>query len=593
MKIKQTLFFIFSATLILTGCMGHGFEEQQRESQEKQSKENAEKIFGFTLDPNHDWCMTKNGSITITPLPGTKTIQVLVYSQDDEESTSLKVLNSCEGDKTVTLNYDTPDTYVCLYVACVTSDNYYTLKEFKHGDREVNFETGSKARTRSASTIDFTYTLPTIPLTLTGPFDSYGKQRGWNNVTLYAPANENELIMEVPDFDPSFAQTMKQIIFSYFKNGRNYDNISLVKNTGYYNENAYPITTGEEPVIVCPIYRNDGTSNEVVNSELYYYYFKAGTEPDLKNLKCYKAITMKNSMKDNDVLSRFHAYALIYWDESGEGSFQFPVGYSIGFMLRSNLSQYNGQKQGEIWGDGRLNNELNKYGHFKSSKLGDGDPRMAWLTVNGKDVLCIESGTDRDVQDIIIQVASGIESINIPPYIEKNFYTFLFEDTKDNTTDYDLNDCVIKATREDNTHVRYILMACGANDELYIHQVGGNVINQNTEIHKIFGSNDQTFINTLSKNYSYIEDLVTVSTSFSFLEPKCQPILENRTKGYKIQVSRAGETPMAIMIPTDFKWSKEKVCIKDSYPLFGNWGRNMIESTDWYLYPVDDLIINQ
>ena len=577
--------------ILLIGCT-HSFPEyNEQESQ----KESAEKTFGYQFDPNHDWCGTTNGSITITPLSGTKIIQVLVYSADNEESTSLKVLNSIEGDKTVTLNYDTPKTYIDLYVACITGDGYYTLKKFNDGDREVNFKNESKVLTRSASSsnIDFPYTLPTIPLTLTGPFDSYGKQRGWNNVTLYAPANEEQLIMEVPDFDPDFALTMKQIIFSYFKNGRNYDNISLVKNIGYYNENAYPITTGLEPVIVCPIYRNDGTSNEVINSELYYYYFKAGTEPDLKNLKCYKAITMKNSIKDNDILSRFHAYALIYWDEEGNGSFQFPVGYSIGFMLRSNLTQYNGQKQGEIWGDGRMNNELNKYGHFKSSGLKDNDPRMAWLTVNGKDVLCIESGTDRDVQDIIIQVASGIESINIPPYIEKNFYTFLFEDTKNSDqTDYDENDCVIKAVREDNTHVKYILMACGANDELYLHQVNGSVINQNTEVHKIFGSNDQTFINTQTKNYPYVEDLVTVPSTFSFLDPKCQPILENRTKGYKIQVSRAGEAPMAIMIPYDFKWSKEKIRIDRSYPLFGNWGRNMIESTDWYLYPNEDLVIN-
>ena len=591
MKIKQTLFFIFSATLILTGCMGHGFEEQQQESQEKQSKENAEKIFGFTLDPNHDWCMTKNGSITITPLPGTKTIQVLVYSQDDEESTSLKVLNSCEGDKTVTLNYDTPDTYVCLYVACVTFDNYYTLKEFKHGDREVNFETGSKARTRSASTIDFPYTLPTIPLTLTGPFDSYGKQRGWNNVTLYAPANENELIMEVPDFDSSFAQAMKLIIFSYFKNGKTYDNISLVKKIGYYNEKSYPITTGEtDPIIVTPIYRNDGTSNEVINSDLYYYYFKAGTEPDLKNMKCYKAFSMKDLIKPNDVLSRSNAFALIYWDENGNGSFQFPVGYSIGFMLRSNLSQYNGQKQGEIWGDGRMNNELNKYGHFKSSKLGDGDPRMAWLTVNGKDVLCIESGTDKDVNDLIVSVSGSYELIDIPPYIEKNSYTFLFEDTRDG--DYDLNDVVIKGERIDNTHIKYTLRACGATDELYLYGIEGQVINHNTEVHSIFGSSNQIFINTQSKNYEYVEDQITVSSGFSFLDKNYQPYIENRTKGYNVYISREGQDPHAIMIPTDFKWSKEKICIKDSYLLFGNWGQNMIESTDWYLYPEEDLVIN-
>ena len=587
---KNLLKFL-TLTLLLISC-SHEFPSQNSQSQ----KEKAEQTFGYQFDANHDWCTTKNGSITVTPKSGTKLIQVLVYSADNEESTSLKVLNSSTGDKTVTLNYDTPSTYVGLYVACVTEDGYYTMKKFEHGDREVNFERESKARTRGASTssnIDFPYTLPTIPLTLTGPFDSYGKQRGWNNVTLYAPENEEQLIMEVPDFDSDFALTMKQIIFSYFKNGKTYDNISLVKKTGYYNENSYPITTGEtDPIIVSPIYRNDGTSNEVVNSDLYYYYFKANEEPDLKNLKCYKAFSMKNLIKPNDVLSRSDAFALIYWNENGEGSFQFPAGYSIGFMLRSNLSQYSGQKQGEIWGDGRMNNELNKYGHFKSSKLGDGDPRMAWLTVNGEDVLCIESGTDRDVNDLIVSVSGSYELIDIPPYIEKNFYTFLFEDTKGSETDYDENDIVIKATREDNTHVKYILMASGANDELYLHQVNGEVINQNVEVHKIFGSDSRGFINTETKNYPYVEDLVTVSSSFSFLDPNCQPILENRTKGYRIQVSRAGEAPMAIMIPYDFKWSKERVRIDRSYPLFGNWGRNMIESTDWYLYPEEDLVIN-
>jgi hypothetical protein len=301
---------------------------------------------------------------------------------------------------------------------------------------------------------------------------------------------------------------------------------------------------------------------------------------------------MKNLIKPNDVLSRSDAFALIYWNENGEGSFQFPAGYSIGFMLRSNLTQYNGQKQGEIWGDGRMNNELNKYGHFKSSGLKDGDPRMAWLTVNGNDVLCIESGTDKDVNDLIVSVSGSYELIDIPPYIEKNFYTFLFEDTKGSETDYDENDVVIKATREDNTHIKYILMASGANDELYLHQVNGEVINQNVEVHKIFGSDSRGFINTETKNYSYVEDLVTVSSNFSFLDPNCQPILENRTKGYRIQVSRAGEAPMAIMIPYDFKWSKERIRIDRSYPLFGNWGRNMIESTDWYLYPEEDLVIN-
>jgi hypothetical protein len=293
-------------------------------------------------------------------------------------------------------------------------------------------------------------------------------------------------------------------------------------------------------------------------------------------------------MKANDVLSRFHAYALIYWDENGNGSFKFPAGYKIGFMLRCNLSDKN--KRGEQWGDGRMNNEINKYGHFKSSGLGDGDPRMAWLTVNGVNILCCESGSDQDTNESIIQVTGSVETVDIPPYIEKNFYTFLFEDTEQG--DFDLQDCVIKATREDNTHVKYILMASGANDELYLHQVNGNVINQSVEVHKIFGSESRGFINTEIKNYPYVEDLVTVSSSFSFLDPNCQPYLENRTKGNKVYISRIGEDPHGIMIPYDFKWSKERVRIDRSYPLFGNWGRNMIESTDWYLYPNEELVIN-
>jgi len=46
------------------------------------------------------------------------------------------------------------------------------------------------------------------------------------------------------------------------------------------------------------------------------------------------------------------------------------------------------------------------------------------------------------------------------------------------------------------------------------------------------------------------------------------------------------------MIPYNFKWSKEKVCIKDSYLDFGSWGQGLVESTDWYLKPVEDLVIN-
>ena len=53
---------------------------------------------------------------------------------------------------------------------------------------------------------------------------------------------------------------------------------------------------------------------------------------------------------------KISCYALIYWDENGNGSFQFPAGYKDWFMLRSVIFQ-DKNNGGEQWGDGRMNNE--------------------------------------------------------------------------------------------------------------------------------------------------------------------------------------------------------------------------------------------
>jgi hypothetical protein len=214
---------------------------------------------------------------------------------------------------------------------------------------------------------------------------------------------------------------------------------------------------------------------------------------------------------------------------------------------------------------------------------------MCWLSFNGRIFFSGELGCDRDFKEVVVEV-EGIKPITTPLNPDNNFYTFCFEDTKQG--DYDMNDIVISGERLDNTHIRYILMACGANDELYLKGVDGSVINSATEVHSIFGDTGRGFINTETKNYSYIEDIITVSQDFSFLKFECQPYLENRTRGYNIYISRVGEDPHGIMIPYAMSWPKERVRIDRAYPEFRNWGQNMIESTDWYLLPVEDLVIN-
>ena len=245
-----------------------------------------------------------------------------------------------------------------------------------------------------------------------------------------------------------------------------------------------------------------------------------------------------------------------------------------------------------MYGDGRLNYNINSFGNFASSGLGNTDPRMAWMTVNKQMFLCVESGTDKDFNDLIIEVEGGIEQIEvIPDEPEYNFYTFCFEDH--NLGDYDMNDVVLKGRRVNDTQVEYTLMACGAYDDLYIYNIEGNVINHNAEVHDLFGQPRGTFINTeKGKEVGYVVDNITVNSNFSFLDASTQPYIVDNTVNNTVKLATKGEDPHAIMIPYDFKWPLEKVCIRYAYPLFNNWGANKIVSTDWYKYPEEESVFN-
>jgi LruC domain-containing protein len=44
------------------------------------------------------------------------------------------------------------------------------------------------------------------------------------------------------------------------------------------------------------------------------------------------------------------------------------------------------------------------------------------------------------------------------------------------------------------------------------------------------------------------------------------------------------------MIPYDFRWPLERICINKAYLQFNSWGSGSIEDNDWYKYPEEDLI---
>lgn len=565
---------------------------------------NVQKVFGVSFDPNHDWSSTVTGEVKIIANSSIKKVQVIAYVSeiglDDEEVTSMRVMNEAElnGQTTVTLKYDAPAVNLGIFVAFI-SDSDYILKMVENG--QANIADAAKTRGLPEGLI-----LPTGEFAIGEAIPSYANERGWiPGEMLYGLSDYTAQKMTPTAYSAEFTAAFRALVFSHFKNGRSYNNLPLVISSGYYNDNAYPFTTGKDPIIISPVYKCDGCLKtdtgygyEIYNSDLYYFYFdennaeyKANPVEFLQKLPKYKAIQFKDLYieKEDDVLEKRGSYALLYYGDGTpevgtKGSYTFPEGLSIGFMVRANTTFESKKKQGELYGDGRLNNDINNYSkcNFKSSNLGTDGPRVAWITFQGKKLMCWESGTDTDFNDIILEVEGGVDIPNIPIDPEYNTYTYCFEDTP--VGDYDLNDVVIKAVRKSDTKVEYSIVACGAHDELYIKGIGID----DKEVHSLFKADTKTFVNTQKGGTPLTTDIVewTVTKEFSIADPNTAPYIYDKTTNVTIKLSKKGEDPHGIMIPNDFKYPLEKVCIKDAYTEFNNWGKNPVTSTDWYTKPV-------
>lgn len=615
---KKIVLFIM-CLMVFAGCSRNTnyYEEPvpnpENTDNKNEAQKNAEKVFGTTFDSNQDWCSTTNGQVTIEVNSSVTMVQLLVEVSEVNEDcpsyvtrNSIYVLNetNVNGESSVTLNYDAPKDNLGLWVAFYTKENDYLVAKV-HGQTASINDVITNARTRTLFT---NYVLPIGDFKINEIKESYASERNWNKGEKLYNLSEDDygrLKMTSDPYSTEFLTLFNKFVFDNFPNGRNYDNLPKVINSGCVNENSYPITTGDEPIIVTPVYKCDNPvlyGNEVYNSELYYYYFKdsdlANLDDDgkvayLKALPKYKAIPLDQCFEkdgDDNAVNKYGSFALLFYGDGTpsigtKGTFKFDPGYKIGFMVRANTDWDDGKKKGEVYCDGRLNDKINKSNdyNFKSSKFEATDPRAAWLTINKHLLLCWESGTDRDFNDIIMDVEGGIEGPNPPPVFNKNTYTYCFEDTWEG--DYDMNDVVIKGVRENATTVVWSVIACGAYDELYIHNITEELSQK--EVHSLFeGKHPREFVNTVASDdkcapYTFT---VTVDEDYSFLTAP-QPYIYDATTDQTIYLSHAGENPFGIMIPNNFRYPLEKTPINKAYPLFNEWGENAILSTLWYMSP--------
>ena len=415
-------------------------------------------------------------------------------------------------------------------------------------------------------------------------------------------------------------------------------NLETIRNSPLYQlTKNYLVADGKAPITLSPVQIQTTDYSSVA---LYYYYFNPseleGKSEEqqltfLKSLPKFKCVDGKQTKEASGTASgngeffKVHEYVLPYFGDVTSSpttdlevqGFTIPAGYYIGFMLRKNkndykdtympnndITGYNGTnyanksyakiENGEVYADGRLNEQINQYPKFNEA-VDKGmllnDPRAAIFGANQKAYMMFEDGSDVNFVDMIVEINGGLELVDAAQEINNNVYTFCFEDRK--LGDYDMNDVVIKAERLNISQVKYSVVACGAYDELYLRNINGNTLNTTTEIHALFNvTNLSTFINTQTKNYEPVSEVITVDPSFSFTDFSKQVYIYNKTQDYDVKMSQKGEDPHGIMIPSDFKYPIEKTCIKDAYKQFNNWGENPVSSTNWYLSPEDGKVMN-
>ena len=608
--------------LVLSGCV-KGFEgmepepnpdpEQGQGVTDEEIKEHAESILGITIPDNQDWISTESGTLTINVTSAVTKVAVMVMvaqtDEDGEAFNSMTKLNEAEtnNQSSISLNYDVPKKNEGLYVAFYTEKGCYYKKVEGNSVTFDQVTAKTRAVTRTVSAPNDTFAISKIDT-------SFAAKRGWipdERLYMLSDADYDRMKIAADPYSDEYNALVRELVFAYLPQTKHKNNLIQIMAAGYTDDDAYRVTTGEEgPIVVSPIYKQDGADqygNEVYNSDLYYYYFNPADMPStadeqvafLKSLPKYKLIPFNLCFgaKEDNVLSKRASFAALYFGDSKtpaigtEGSFKFPKGYKIGFMVRAKTVTEAPNKQGELYFDGRLNANINNFGNF--NKLNSTDPRATWLKINDRVLMCWESGTDRDFNDILLEVEGSVEPIYTTHEFEYNTYTFCFEDTQKG--DYDLNDIVIKAKRINETTVEYSLVACGAYDELCVRNVKAGVITDNVEVHSLFGVGAKQFVNTESgaEKHAAITVQKTVSKSFSFLDAENQPFIYDLTTNLAIKLSTKGQDPHGIMIPFDFKYPVEKVCIKDAYTEFNNWGSNPILSTNWYTKPVDGKVYSK
>ena len=261
------------------------------------------------------------------------------------------------------------------------------------------------------------------------------------------------------------------------------------------------------------------------------------------------------------------------------------------------------------------------------SLAADQDGRITWVITDAQ-VTDIEGASVTEPAEG--QCSATIEEEEYPIYDEPQVYSYAFEDQIYNG-DYDMNDIVLKVTFPstknnkgeiiaiDSTKLQITMVAAGATFKIKAF-VGETALFDGQEIHDAFGVNQGVMVNTgngKAQTATPVVDVIDIpdgiidadgNADFSQLNVW---IWVNPETGYASETKiyyltdKEKPVPYAVMIPTDWRWPLERICVTEAYPgaptstegvyneefSFAKWAETPdAQRTDamreWFKYPV-------
>lgn len=167
------------------------------------------------------------------------------------------------------------------------------------------------------------------------------------------------------------------------------------------------------------------------------------------------------------------------------------------------------------------------------------------------------------------------------PKPEAQTFIFACEDLG-TSDDFDFNDIVFSVSyAAGETEATVKVLAAGGTLASQLYYDTTNL----GEVHDLLGAAPGDMINTLGGiTNTHNGSKITVPSTWTLMGNKDKFVIYVEENGVSSIVSSAdvtGKAPQMIIVPGEWKWPLERVNIKDAYPQFVNWVKD-VSNTEWY-----------